>query len=118
MTAPAPPPTLDDVARLAQVSTATVSRCLNDPKMVSKPTRERVEAAIANLGYTPNFAARSMAAKRTFTIGAIVPTMENAIFARGLQAFQETLGTRGYTLLVASSAYKAEVEHEQIRLVA
>ncbi|MFK7835988.1 MAG: LacI family DNA-binding transcriptional regulator [Sulfitobacter sp.] len=108
-------PTLDDVARAAGVSTATVSRCLNDPDKVSNSTRERVNEAIKALGYTPNFAARFMAAKRTFTIGAIIPTMENAIFARGLQAFQEELDSRGYTLLVSSSAYKAKAEEEQIR---
>ena len=70
--------------------------------------------AVEKLGYTPNFGARVMAAKRTFTIGAIIPTMENAIFARGLQAFQEELHKRGYTLLVSSSAYRPEVEKEQI----
>lgn len=115
MTQDQAPPTLDDVARHARVSTATVSRCINDPEMVSKPTRERVQAAIRSLGYTPNFAARSMAAKRTSTIGAIIPTMENAIFARGLQAFQEELHRHGYTLLVSSSAYDPEAEEEQIR---
>lgn len=108
-------PTLDDVAKAASVSTATVSRCINAPKMVSLPTRERVQAAIEQLGYTPNFAARFMAVKRTFTIGAIIPTMENAIFARGLQAFQEELNRRGYTLLVSSTAYKPNAETEQIR---
>ncbi|MEO9821520.1 MAG: LacI family DNA-binding transcriptional regulator [Paracoccaceae bacterium] len=108
-------PTLDDVAKKAGVSTATVSRCLNTPDRVVEATRKRVMIAVDTLGYTPNFAARVMAAKRTFTIGAIIPTMENAIFARGLQAFQEELHTLGYTLLVASSAYKPEVEKEQIR---
>lgn len=108
-------PTLDDVARKAGVSTATVSRCLNDPQRVVEATRKRVMSAVEVLGYTPNFAARVMAAKRSFTIGAIIPTMENAIFARGLQAFQEEIHQRGYTLLVASSAYKPEVEEEQIR---
>lgn len=108
-------PTLDDVARLADVSTATVSRCLNDPEKLSRTTRDRVQAAIKTLGYTPNFAARSMAAKRTFTIGAIIPTMENAIFARGLQAFQEELDRRGYTLLVSSTGYKPDAEEKQIR---
>ncbi|WP_170603890.1 LacI family DNA-binding transcriptional regulator [Ruegeria arenilitoris] len=108
-------PTLDDVAKRAGVSTATVSRCLNDPKRVVAATRERVMSAVEALGYTPNFAARVMAAKRSFTIGAIIPTMENAIFARGLQAFQEEIHKRGYTLLVSSSAYKPEVEEEQIR---
>ncbi|MCR9157181.1 MAG: LacI family DNA-binding transcriptional regulator [Rhodobacteraceae bacterium] len=108
-------PTLDDVARAAGVSTATVSRCLNSPERVVEQTRKRVMAAVEALGYTPNFGARVMAAKRTFTIGAIIPTMENAIFARGLQAFQEELHTRGYTLLVASSAYQPKIEEEQIR---
>lgn len=108
-------PTLDDVARQAGVSTATVSRCLNSPERVVEKTRKRVMSAVEQLGYTPNFGARVMAAKRTFTIGAIIPTMENAIFARGLQAFQEELHRRGYTLLVSSSAYQPEIEEEQIR---
>lgn len=108
-------PTLDDVARTAGVSTATVSRCLNSPDRVVESTRRRVMGAVRTLGYTPNFGARVMAARRTFTIGAIIPTMENAIFARGLQAFQEALHTRGYTLLVSSSAYSPDVEEEQIR---
>lgn len=108
-------PTLEDVAEAAGVSTATVSRCLNTPQRVVEKTRVRVEAAIVQLGYTPNLGARMMAAKRTMTIGAIIPTMENAIFARGLQAFQEELHQRGYTLLVSSTAYRAEAEAEQIR---
>ncbi|WP_170771938.1 LacI family DNA-binding transcriptional regulator [Ruegeria lacuscaerulensis] len=108
-------PTLDDVAKMAGVSTATVSRCLNTPDRVVKATRERVQSAVDALGYMPNFAARVMAANRSLTVGAIIPTMENAIFARGLQAFQEELHTHGYTLLVSSSAYKPEIEEEQIR---
>lgn len=108
-------PTLDDVAKKAGVSTATVSRCLNSPERVVKATRQRVMKAVESLGYTPNFGARVMAAKRTFTIGAIIPTMENSIFARGLQAFQEALHARGYTLLVSSTAYRPEFEEEQIR---
>ena len=108
-------PTLDDVAKLAGVSTATVSRCLNDPDRVVEATRQRVLSAVDRLGYTPNFAARVMAAKRSWTIGAIIPTMENAIFARGLQAFQEELHQHGYTLLVSSSAYDPDLEAEQIR---
>lgn len=118
MTRSKPAPTLEDVARLAGVSTATVSRCLNAPERVVEDTRARVLHAVETLGYTPNFAARVMAAKRSFTIGAIIPTMENAIFARGLQAFQEELHKRGYTLLVASSAYRPEIERDQIRLLA
>lgn len=108
-------PTLEDVARRAKVSTATVSRCLNDPAKVSDTTRTQVLAAVKELGYAPNFGARALAAKRTNTFGAIIPTMENAIFARGLQAFQEELGKNGITLLVASSSYSPVLEEEQIR---
>lgn len=71
--------------------------------------------AVDALGYAPNFSAKTLAANKSGTIGAIIPTMENAIFARGLQAFQEELGEFGFTMLVASSAYKQELEAEQIR---
>ncbi|MEM6303268.1 MAG: LacI family DNA-binding transcriptional regulator [Pseudomonadota bacterium] len=108
-------PTLEDVARAAGVSTATVSRCLNMPDRVVEKTRARVMKAVSDLNYTPNFGARVMAAKRTQTIGAIIPTMENAIFARGIQAFQETLHAKGYTLLVASSAYDPALEEQEIK---
>lgn len=115
MALPRNAPTLSDVARKAGVSTATVSRCLNSPDRVIEGTRAKVMNAVHDLGYSPHFGARVMAAKRTNTIGAIIPTMENAIFARGVQAFQEELRAHGYTLLVASSSYRADVEEEQIR---
>lgn len=110
-----PTPTLHDVARLSGVSTATVSRCLNSPQRVTEQTRNRVMQAIDDLGYSPNFGARAMASQRTNTIGAIIPTMENAIFARGIQAFQQELDAHGYTLLVASSSYRADLEEKQVR---
>jgi len=108
-------PTLLDVAHAAGVSTATVSRCLNFPDQVTDVTRAKVMQAVSDLGYSPNFGARAMAARRTNTIGAIIPTMENAIFARGLQAFQEELSTHGFTMLVASTGYDQDVEEQQIR---
>ena len=108
-------PKIEDVARAAKVSTATISRCLNDPQKVTAKTRERVLKAVDELGYTPNFGGRALASKRTNTIGAVIPTMDNAIFARGLQAFQETLSAAGVTLLVSSSGYDAEREADQIR---
>lgn len=108
-------PTLNDVARRAGVSTATVSRCLNLPDRVRPETRARVEAAVAELGYTPHFIGRALASNRTNTIGAVIPTMENAIFARGLQALQDELSASGVTLLVATSHYDTHREADQIR---
>lgn len=109
-----PLPTLDDVARHAGVSTATVSRCLNNSASVRGETRRRVTEAVEALGYTPHFGGRALASNRTNTIGAIIPTMENAIFARGVQALQESLATSGVTLLVASCGYDPVRELEQV----
>ena len=72
-------PTLEDVAQLANVSTATVSRCMNSPNRVQKQTQERVLDAVRELGYYPNFGARALMAKSTNMIGAIIPTMESAV---------------------------------------
>jgi LacI family transcriptional regulator len=111
-------PTLQDVARAANVSTATVSRCLNTPDLVVETTRLKVLDAISHLGYSPNLRARALASGRSDTIGAIIPTMENAIFARGIQAFQEELAEHGYNLLIASSSYCEDTEARQMRNLA
>ena len=108
-------PTIDDVSRRAGVSTATVSRCLNSPEQVRPETREKVEAAVAELGYTPHFGGRALAANRTNTIGVVIPTMASAIFALGLQSLQEELSANNVTLLVATSHYDPEFELKQIR---
>jgi len=111
-------PTLEDVAREAGVSTATVSRCLNSPERVLENTRQKVSEAVNKLGYTPHFAAQALASKRSNTFGALIPTMENSIFARAIQALQVRLATDGITLLVASSNYDPEREFDQIKTLA
>jgi len=103
-------PRLDDVARLAGVSTATVSRALNRPQLVSGRLRRGIEQAIETLGYVPHGAARALAGRRSHTMGAIIPTIDNAIFARGIQALQNTLFAQGFTLLLASSDYDLDRE--------
>lgn len=108
-------PTIDDVARAANVSTATISRAINTPTKVAKPTRERIEALIQEMGYTPNHWSRVLASKRSNTIGAIIPTMANSMFASGLQAFQERLAESDMTMLVASTGYDSDSEWHQIR---
>ena len=108
-------PTLSDVARKAGVSTATVSRCLNTPDKVIVNTRERVLQVINELGYTPNFGGRALVLQKTHTVGAVIPTMDNSIFATGLQAFQQELSKAGITLLVGCSNYNSSDELEQIK---
>lgn len=107
-------PTLNDVAMHAGVSTATVSRCLNTPGSVRPMLREKVRRAIDELGYVPHGAARALASQRTHMIGAVIPTIENAIFAAGVQAFQRHLRESAYTLLLATSEYDIDREREQV----
>lgn len=71
--------------------------------------------AVEKLRYSPNFGARAIAANRTGIFGAIIPTMENSIFARGIEAFQKALIAKNKTMIVASSAYDVEQEVSQIR---
>jgi DNA-binding LacI/PurR family transcriptional regulator len=70
-------PTIADVAKLAGVSTGTVSRVMNGAENIHPNTRSKVEQAIANLGYQPNFQARSLRSKRTDTIALAIPELTN-----------------------------------------
>jgi LacI family transcriptional regulator len=101
---------LADVARLARVSTATVSRALTQPDKVKPATAARIRQAVQALGYVTHGAARALASRRTHTIGAVIPTLDNAIFANTAHALQKTLDDAGYTLLLACHDFDAEVE--------
>lgn len=101
---------LSDVARLAKVSTATVSRALTLPHKVKPLTLSRVRQAVQTLGYVAHGAARALASRRTHTIGAVIPTLDNAIFANTIHALQKTLDEAGYMLLLASHEFDSEVE--------
>lgn len=108
-------PTQADIARAASVSTATVSRVLNASPLVRMEVRRRVERAIKRLGYFPHGPARALASNRSFTIGAIIPTLSNAIFASGIHAFEARLAQANYTILLAVSNYSPEAEVIQVQ---
>lgn len=107
-----------DVARRVGVSTASVSRTLNNPDSVSAGLRVRIDAAVAELGYIPDAAARALSSRRTRTIGAIVPTVDNAMFARGIEALQTYLSPQGYLLLLSTSGYDPQIEARQAQNMA
>jgi LacI family transcriptional regulator len=107
--------TIEEVARLAGVSTATVSRVLSKPDVVRSNTKEQVMAAVRQLDYQPDAAARALASGRTHTVGCVIPTLDHAIFARSTQAMQTTLAQAGYQLLVASHEYDPATEFEVVR---
>ena len=106
---------MEDVARLAGVSPATVSRCINQPQSVRPEKRERIQSAIDHLGYVPNGAARALASRRSRMIGAILPSLDNMLFGGPLEAFQKEVGSAGYTVAVACSEYDQQHERVHIR---
>ena len=99
-----------DVARLAGVSTATVSRALNLPQQVDPRTRERVRDAIDKLRYVPHGAARALRSRRSRMIGAVVPSFDYALYARTTSALQQVLDERGYSLVLATHYYDLATE--------
>ncbi len=96
---------IEDVAQMADVSTATVSRALSRPDRVRPETRDLVQRAVEKLGYVPDAAGRALASGRTRTVGCVIPTLDHAIFARSTHALQNTFALAGYQLLVASHNY-------------
>jgi LacI family transcriptional regulator len=107
------PPSVVDVAAAASVSTATVSRVLNKPESVREPLRARVLMTIARLGYVPDAGARALKLQRSGTVGAVFPTVDNAIFARAIDALQRRLADAGLQLLIATSGYDIAAETRQ-----
>ncbi|MGV8856648.1 MAG: LacI family DNA-binding transcriptional regulator [Devosia sp.] len=95
-------PTIQDVARFAKVSTATVSRALSRPETVSVDTRERISQAIVVTGYTLNQAARSLRQRTARTILVALPDIGNTFFSAILDAIEREAGARGYGVLVVN----------------
>jgi LacI family transcriptional regulator len=93
------------VAEAAGVSIATVSRTFNEPALVREDVRKRVLQAAEVLGYIPNPAAKALRLQRTRIIGAVIPTLDHAIYARLVNAFQERLATAGYTVVVLTVGF-------------
>src|SRR6218665_573042 len=106
-------PTIDDVARKAAVSTATASRVLNRPQAVSASLRSKVAAAVSRLGYVPHAGARALKLRRSGPDGAVVPTVDNAIFATAIDALGRRLAQSDIKLLIATSGYDVLGEMRQ-----
>lgn len=106
--------TIRDVARVAGVSTATVSRVINAPEAVSKATRERVRRAMQVCRYKYNALARGFVTKRSHTLGLIIPTITNPIFAESTRGAQDLANEKGYQVILANSDYEYDKESELI----
>ncbi|HUO29577.1 MAG TPA: LacI family DNA-binding transcriptional regulator [Bryobacteraceae bacterium] len=99
---------IQEVARLAKVSTATVSRTINTPALVNSQTATRVWKAIEKLGYYPNTNARSLVSGRSRILGLIVSDITNPFFPELVKGFEDVAIQQGYEILVSSTDYDSE----------
>lgn len=108
---------LDEVARRAKVSAATVSRVLNNVDVVKSSTRARVMKAVAELKYHPNLHARTLAEGRSRTLGIVVSNMENPFFFDVFKSVESNALAAGYEVVAANTDYRPERLLASIRLM-
>lgn len=109
--------TVLDVARLAGVSTATVSRVINTPDSVREKTREKVLQAMEKCNYKYNALARGFVTKRSNTIGLIVPTISNSVFAESTLGVQEYADQKNIRVILGNSYYKYSQEENLVKVL-
>lgn len=110
--------TLQDIAKYANVSRTTASMVLNDKNInVSKETRNRILEAAKELNYIPNSLARSLSTKKSYTIGFIIPDIENPFFAEMAKAIETEAEKQGYSVILCNTFNSSKKEEEYIRLL-
>ncbi|HHU31301.1 MAG: LacI family DNA-binding transcriptional regulator [Zhaonellaceae bacterium] len=106
---------LAEVAKIAGVSPATVSRALNHPELVNKDTLEKIKKVIKEFDYMPNPAAQALMTGKTKLVGLIVPNLQNAFIAQLVLGVEDQLMRHGYTALICNSHESTEKEKYILR---
>lgn len=109
--------TIEDVARRAGVSTATVSRVLNLSDKVSPATRERVVQVVRALGYLPNASARTLRTQRSRVLGVVLPTLLNPVFSECLDGMARAATSADYAIQSITTEYRLELEDHAVNLL-
>lgn len=107
--------TLDDVAARAGVSTATVSRFVNNPQVVAKATAERIRTAIAETGYIPNLLAGGLASSKSKMVAVLIPYLTDSIFNDTMQTMAEELSAAGTTVMLGLTGVSEARTEDLIR---
>jgi DNA-binding LacI/PurR family transcriptional regulator len=107
--------TAKEVAEKLGISAMTVSRALNDHPYVDEETRKKVEQVAKRMGYSPDHIAKSLATRKTHTIGVVLPEITHSFFPEAIRGIEEVTYQRGYHLILTHSAEDAEREKDAIR---
>ena len=106
--------TIKDIAKIAQVSPATVSRALNNDVRVSAKTRKRVQALASDLNYQPNLMAKGLASQKTYTICVLIPDVTNTFYAHIMRGIEDVLTPHNYSTVYINTDYEAEKERRAL----
>ena len=110
--------TIKDIAEIANVSYATVSRALNDKYGVKEGTRRRVLEIAHELQYSPNAVARGLKSSRTHTIGLVIPDISNPFFPEVARGVEEGASEQGYSVLLCNTNWNVAREEQYLNLLA
>jgi len=110
-------PTIHEVAKRAGVGSITVSRVINNSGYISTETRERVEKAIAELGYVPNTLARSLRSRRTNTVGLMITDITNPFFTTLARGVEDAANEAGYTVIFCNTDESAAKEEKYLNVL-
>jgi LacI family transcriptional regulator len=110
-------PTIQDVARRAGVAPITVSRVINHSGYFSKETRQKVEAAIAELGYVPNTLARSLRSKKTHTLALILTDITNPFFTMISRGVEDAASDAGFMVIYCNTDESESEEEKYLQLL-
>lgn len=109
--------TIDDVAAAAGVSTATVSRVMNNRPIVAEETRQRVLDAVARLNFRPSSLGRNLATRRTGTLGLVIADITNPFYPEIVRAVEQTAAAHGLSVLLYDTAEDSKREAQALRLL-
>ena len=109
--------TIKDIAKIAGVSYATVSRALNDKYGVNPATRETILRIAGELNYSPNAIARGLVKKETYTVGLIIPDITNPFFPEVARGAEDLLEKEGYSVFLCNSNWEKKREKRYIDLL-
>lgn len=107
--------TIKDIAKALQISPSTVSRALHNHASIGMPTRQKVQALAAQMGYVPNLSALSLRQGKSFTIGVILPNLHEAFFSKAVSAIEDTAMPLGYSVLISQTHDQPEREAQVLQ---
>lgn len=108
---------IKDIARIAKVSHTTVSRALNDKSRIRNETKEKILSIAKELGYRPNFIARSLVMRRTRTLGLVITNIANPFYTELAQGIEKTATKLGYSIILCSTQSNISTEKQYIEML-